>query len=203
MRKIILLFFVLPLVNNAQEVFFYSGKNFTKYDYKSTDGSTPNLFSRVGDYYEVGYQGKLIDEKVNYQLGLTYNELNSSGGDSANIYRWQSSYMGLKANVLYNLFDAYRSGFQINVKAGVNFSTLVNGEQEINGVLYDLKKEEEFKGLQLFPNVGFNINYAVSDIGYLSVGYNFSKSFKLGTSTDEKLSFNTSQIQFGIHIPIR
>lgn len=201
MKKIMLLL-LIPVFSNAQEVFFYSGKNFTKYDYKSSDGSKPDLFNRVGDYYEIGYQDELIEEKLNYQLSLTYNEYNSSGGDSANIYRWQSSYAGIKGNIVYNLFDAYRSGFQVNLKAGANFSTIVNGEQEINGTLYDLSDEDEFKGLQIQPTFGFNVNYAVSDIGYLSVGYNFSKSFRMGAATEEKLSFNNSQLQFGIHIPI-
>jgi hypothetical protein len=37
----------------------------------------------------------------------------------------------------------------------------------------------------------------------LSLGYAYSKSLNLSNSTDEKLSFNTNQIQFGVHFTFR
>jgi hypothetical protein len=37
----------------------------------------------------------------------------------------------------------------------------------------------------------------------LSLGYSYSKSFNVSNSTDEKLSFNNNQIQFGVHFKFR
>ena len=77
--------------------------------------------------------------------------------------------------------------------------TLIYGKQEINGTFLDLMSQKEFSGLIVQPFLGFQTKYNILQDGYLSFGYNFSKSFNVTNNTNEKLSFNNSQLQFGIH----
>ena len=84
----------------------------------------------------------------------------------------------------------------------MNTATIIQGEQEINGVFYDLKNHKEFSGIILQPLIGLNLKYVITDYLSLSLGYNLSKAFNVSNSTNEKLSFNNNQIQFGLHFPL-
>jgi opacity protein-like surface antigen len=46
--------------------------------------------------------------------------------------------------------------------------------------------------------LGFNYKYDVSKNLNLNFGYNFSKTFNVFNNSDEKISFNTHQFQFGL-----
>ncbi len=92
--------------------------------------------------------------------------------------------------------------FDVLVNVGAKFSTMVYGKQEIDGVFFDLKKEKEFSGVFIGSNVGLKVKYDITPYVSTSVGYNFCQSFNLSNKTEEKLSFNTNQVQFGLHLNI-
>jgi hypothetical protein len=79
---------------------------------------------------------------------------------------------------------------------------MIYGKQNSNGVVYDLIGQNEFSGIFISPFVGLQTRYRLNDLGYLSLGYAFSKSLKPFNNSTEKLSFNTNQILFGIHFNI-
>lgn len=200
MQKLVLLSLIIASIQNlqSQEIYFYSGKNYTKYDFKDKTGtSSPSLQTGSGNFYEMGYAMPLGNEKINYAIGLNLNEYNALGGNTFNSYSWNTQYLGVKNSISYSLFG--RKSLDVALSGGLTLATLIYGKQEINGAFLDLKSQKEFSGLIVKPFVGFQTRYNILNDGYLSFGYNFSKSFNVTNSTNEKLSFNNSQIQFGIH----
>jgi hypothetical protein len=84
------------------------------------------------------------------------------------------------------------------VKAGFNAATMLHGSQQINNSRQDLKSQKDFNGIIASPVFGLQAKCNLSEYSYLSLGYNYSKSFSLTNNTDKKLSFLTNQILFGI-----
>lgn len=204
MKKLLLLVVILCSLQNthSQEIYFHTGKNFTNYDYKDVSGtSNPDLQAGSGTFYEIGYVIPLSNEKMKYSIGLSLNEYNTIGGNFANSYSWNTDYLGIQNIVSYSLLS--RGSFDIAINGGLGLASLIYGKQEINGTFLDLGSQKEFSGLIIQPVLGFQTRYSIMNDGFLSLGYNFSKSFNLTNSTDEKLSFNNSQIQFGIHFNLQ
>lgn len=205
MKKIILLitFYILCQNSTAQEVYFYTGKNFTTYDFKNSSGtSNPNLKNGTGNFYELGYTKPLANEKINIHLGLALNEYNSVGGNNTNSYSWDTQYLGILSRLSYSLLDR-RSSFDILPHLGINLGTIISGKQTINGTYFDLTKEKEFSGLLVTPSLGVQMKYNLAAAGYISLGYDYCKGINLSNSTTQKLGFSTSQLQFGIHYVIK
>jgi hypothetical protein len=202
MKKLALLLSIFCSFQNihSQEVYFKTGKNFTNYTFKSDSESSNNLQAGSGSFYEMGYVIPLKNDKLNYAIGLILNEYNALGGDSANTYSWNTEYLGIQNSLVY--YFLRRDRFDVAVNTGLGISTLLYGKQEINGTYYDLSSQKEFSGLLILPGFGVQGRYSITRSSYLGLGYQFSKSFNLSNSSDEKLSFNTHQIQFGIHFNI-
>lgn len=185
----------------SQGVYFYTGKNFTSYDYKNSNGETNDILqSGVGDTYEMGYSMPLKNKKLCYTIGLTLNEYNAIGGTSVSSYKWNTEYIGIQNSLLFSFLE--KKCFVIAVKGGLNLSTILYGKQEINGAVYNLINEKEFSGLIIQPVIGIQTKFKLTEYGYMSLGYNYSKSINISNSSQEKLSFNTNQILFGIHFDI-
>ena len=177
----------------AQEIYLQTGKNYTKYDYKSDTSSSPSLQSGSGN----GYVMTLNNEKLKYAVGLSLNEYNAIGGDINSSYSWNTQYLGVQNT--FSIAFVKKRGFEASANVGLGISTLIYGKQNLNGQYLDLSSQKEFSGIWIAPNLGLKASYNVDNDIYLSLGYSYSKSFNLSNSTDEKLSFNNSQIQFGVH----
>ena len=186
----------------AQEMFFTAGKNFTKYDYKNSLGvSNPNLRSGDGSFYQLGMGFNLGSDELNYAVSLVYNQLNAVGGSSVSNYAWNTNYLGIQNELNYILFQDYDS-FKVKSKLGFATSTIIKGEQFINNVVYDISKNEEFKGILIQPNIGIDFHYSIDRALEISVGYEYSKAFNVSNNSPEKLSFTNNQIHLGLHFPI-
>ena len=181
----------------AQEIYLQTGKNFTNYNDKSDTSSSPSLQSGSGNFYEIGYVMTLNNEKLKYAVGLSLNEYNAIGGDINSSYSWNTQYLGVQNT--FSIAFVKKRGFEASANVGLGISTLIYGKQNLNGQYLDLSSQKEFSGIWIAPNLGLKASYNVDNDIYLSLGYSYSKSFNLSNSTDEKLSFNNSQIQFGVH----
>jgi hypothetical protein len=204
MKKITLLLTVYIFSQNttAQEVYFYTGKNFTTYDYKNSSGATnSNLKNGTGNFYELGLTHPLSYEKINIHLGLALNEYNSVGGNTTNSYRWYSQYFGIQSRASYSLIDR-RKSYDILPHIGINIGTIISGKQTINGTYFDLTKEKEFNGILVTPSLGVQVKYNLAAAGYISLGYDYCNGINPTNSTEQKLAFTTHQLQFGIHYAI-
>jgi hypothetical protein len=186
----------------AQELFLATGKNFTKYDYKNSLGiSNPNLRSGDGSFYQLGMAFNLGSDEFSYAVSLVYNQLNAVGGSRTSNYVWNTNYIGIQNELNYILFQDYDS-FIVKTKLGFATSTIIKGEQYINNVVYDISKNEEFKGILIQPNIGIDFHYSIDRSLEISVGYEYSKAFNVSNTSAEKLSFTNNQIHLGLHFPI-
>jgi hypothetical protein len=203
MRKLLLLALVVLYTQHihSQEIYLQTGKNFTKYDYKSGADSSPSLQAGSGNFYEIGYVMTLNNEKLKYAVGLSLNEYNAIGGNTFSSYSWNTQYMGID-NTFAIAFVNW-NGLQASANGGLGISTLIYGKQNINGEYLDLASQKEFSGIWIAPKLGLTASYNVDNDIYLSIGYAYSKSFNMSNSSDEKLSFNNNQIQFGVHFILR
>ena len=192
---------------HAQELFISNGKNFTKYDYKNSLGKTnPNIRSGEGSFYEMGMAftlNKSADaNKLSYAVSIVYNQFNAVGGTSTANYAWKTNYLGIQNTLHYTLFQTSKS-FKIKTKLGCATSTIIKGEQYINNVVYNISKQEEFKGITIQPNIGVDFQYAINPNIKISAGYEFSKAFNVSNKSSEELSFTNNQIHFGLHFPLK
>lgn len=185
----------------AQEIYLQTGKNYTQYDYDSNTASSPSLQAGSGNFYEIGYVMMLNNEKLKYAVGLSLNEYNALGGDINSSYSWNTQYMGVENT--FSIAFVNWNGLQASANGGLGISTLIYGKQNLNGQYLDLSSQKEFSGIWIAPKLGLTASYNVDNDIYLSIGYAYSKSFNVSNSTDEKLSFNNSQIQFGVHFMFR
>jgi hypothetical protein len=191
----------------SQEVYLNSGKNFTAYRYKTPLGqSNSTLQSGTGSFYEIGLTKPIMYKNLFYSFGLSLNEYNAIGGNSANSYRWDTRYLGIQGGLSYSFFPHnLKSKDNLDFLIGIrlNTSTIIYGKQEVDGVYYDLINQREFSGILLEPAIGFKLKYHIPSFGALSIGYSFGKSFNISNTTEEKLSFNTNQIGLGFHFTIK
>lgn len=195
-------FTLLPLISVfGQEVYLNLGHNFSAFDYTDSYGKkNENFNSKSSASYEIGYKFKL-DQKFNLTTGITLDEYNAITGDLVNNYSWNSSYVGFQALVKYSVFELESSPLSLNLNSGINFNHIASGEQNINGQSFNLRDQNEFKGLFIKPIIGFDIQYVWYDDMIFCVGYNYSKNFG-NSSNEEKLNFINSQIMFGISIAL-
>jgi hypothetical protein len=185
-------------VLSAQVVYLNIGRNFTTYDYTDSQlNDNSNLESSSGGSYEMGYiANSVLGDKVDIAAGLTLDQYNATGGNMVNNYSWNANYLGLQSVLKYNILDC---PVAINANAGVNFNHIISGEQKINGQTFDLKAEEEFKGLFVKYTIGLEVQYYLINDVAIAIGYNFIKNYGL-SSGDENLNFNNRQLQFSIFI---
>ena len=212
MKNLYLFLFLIFISTHirAQEIYFSSGKNTTNFDYNSSNGTHENLNFRsgTGNYFEVGYVHGLINYKLLYSIGSTYNEYNSKASNYSTNYSWKTKYIGIINKISFNLSKEYSecshygSGLRTFVSIGFNTSTLTSGEQYINNYYYNLAGNEDFLGIIIQPFAGINSQYNISRSFKLTIGYSFSKSFGLLNDSAEKLSFKNHQFQLGFQISI-
>lgn len=185
----------------SQKAYFLAGSNITSYSFKSSVGEmTTQLQSGTGSSYEIGYTSALKNQKIFYDISLTLNDYNAMAGTPANNYKWETKYMGVQNAISFNL--AVAKSFRLMLNGGINLSTIIYGKQTSNGVVYDLMSQDEFSGVLISPFIGAQTRYQLNDLGYLSLGYSFSKSLNPFNVSPDKLSFNNNQILFGIHFNI-
>lgn len=212
MNKSYLLLIAFIMITNSysQEIYFLAGSNITKYKFKSSDATMiTELQNGTGPNYEIGANYPLSNYNENFSCstGITLNEFNAIAGSYGSNYQWNTKYVGAQSALKYMF--SISNDFQVGLKSGVNLSSIFYGKQNINGVIYDLTKQKEFSGIlfSYFTGIHANYKFSVSSynayyLGYLSISYGFLNSINTSNNTDEKLSFNTQQIQFGIHFNI-
>lgn len=97
-----------------------------------------------------------------------------------------------------NIFRNYDVLFNLGIKG----SSILRGKQEIDGIFYDLMDNKEFSGILLGSSVGVKAKYHVTNAVSCSFGYEFFQSVNVSNKSDERLSFNTNQLLFGLHFNV-
>ena len=203
MRKRILLIIALLSLTYAQsqELYFLTGSNFTKYEFASNAPTmSMPLQSGTGMTYEIGYVRPLPEKGFSYLFAVTLNNQNALAGTAATTYEWSTKYLGGQSALQYSY--TITPLLSVSARGGVNVSTIIYGKQNLDGAILDLVHQKEFKGLWLSPFMGVQTNFNLSQSNYLSLGYGYSGGMNLSNNLDERLSFITQQIQFGIHFNV-
>lgn len=197
-----MLFIFIVNFMQSQNLYLYSGKNITKYNFETSNGEkSPNLVIGSGNYYELGYEMPLKIKNFFYRGGFSFNQFNSTGGNELSQVAWKTNYLGIQNSIDYAFLNT-DYGLKIIGNIGLNIATIIQGDQIVNNVHYNLCKQEEFKGLFLQPSVGLDIRYNVSNVFDISLKYSLSKALNLTSTTDQKLTFTNNQIAFGLIFPI-
>lgn len=200
----ILLFTLLMSSSFSQGYYFNIGKNFTKYDYKNSQGQrNNNLKSDSGIMVDFGYQWALTnDEKLQYKAGISYQQFNNLGKNSIYNYSWISNYLGIQNSFSVALYTSNNREAFIKLVTGLSALKIINGKQLINNIEYDLTKEAEFKGLFIQPNIGLENEFYINELIQIGLGYRLSKAFNISNNSTEKLSFdnNTIYVNFKYYI---
>lgn len=200
MKKILVVTFIICVSNLlfSQQAYFNIGRNFTNYDFTNSEGNgNENINGSSGVAYEIGYAFD-IGYKWTISTGITLNEFNATGGDLTNNYSWNTNYIGAQGMLRYKILGGRRTNFNLNLNGGLNLNHIVSGTQKINGQVFELACQKEFKGIFLQPILGLDAKYFITRELALGMGYHLSKNYGLTNNSPQKLNFNNSQLQFGI-----
>ena len=202
MKKVILfVFLVVHIGVYSQSIYLRTGVNRTDFRYTSTSGVRSNLIqSGFGKSYEIGYTVVLRGlERFSLDAGVALNEYNNFVGIPDLNVKWNTAYMGAQSSLAFSVIKL--DSFSFNVKTGLNVSTIIYGKEDLNGVMYDIRNNNDFDGALFQAVFGVQANYSASDYCSLSIGYNFVKSIK-DSKDSSKFSFESSQVMFGVKVEI-
>lgn len=188
----------------SQEIYFLTGKNYTTYQLSYQGTETVNQLDKKGsgNSYEIGValpikvQRLAFDNNLDYIVGLNLNQFNASAGNQNNHYSWETDYIGITNALKFSFVQT--DHVDISVKGGFTTATLISGSQKINNSKFELHNQKDFNGIIVSPLLGLQAKCNLSEYGYLSFGYNYSRSFSLTNTTEKKVSFLNHQILFGI-----
>jgi hypothetical protein len=188
-------------ISIGQEIFIKTGINQTSYDFKDKNGEKlAGLNPELGQSYQVGAGIPLFNQRAKYEVGLTLDAYNASGGNLTKFYNWNTTYGGVRNSFT---FFPIQEAVTLGIVANLGVSTILNGTQILNNTRYSLRDNPEFNGALLHPGLGLSLSYTILPNGYLSFQYDYSRSVRLGNKTEEELNFRTTRILFGIHFQIK
>ena len=203
MRKLTLFcFFTLFQLAFGQAVFLKLGNNITHYQYTENN---INMRSEPGGSYELGYK-KFVPQSsypgLYYTVGLMINNFNQVAGSETSLYRWRTTYMGINGNVGFRIYKNRESNFISNIVFGMGINKFLKGTQTTNSSLYDLKGTHDFNKIFIQPSFGLEGIYNVNNEVFISVGYNYSKTFNFKSGGDENLNFVNNNFFIGTYIAL-
>jgi opacity protein-like surface antigen len=81
-------------------------------------------------------------------------------------------------------------------------SKMITGTQVVNKSRFDLREFEDFSGVFIEGGLGGSASFQVVNQVFLSLSYDYSKSFRVGEQSPDRLRFNNQRIVFGIHFKL-
>jgi hypothetical protein len=213
----ITLFFLFHAVT-AQQLYFNSGKNYTSY-YYSKEVSNPsylitnsNLIADSGNSYELGILFNQGDTKVDYALGITYNEFNTTYAidQTAIKYSWQTKYIGIAPRLNFRLYqssnknwcDCNNGRLRVDAKLGVNTAAFVYGYENASGINYTLTTHPDYKKIIIQPFTGVDFSYPLSGMSSLHLGYAVSIA-AIGRDQGNAFNFINHNFQLGFNLKLQ
>ncbi len=214
MKQIITFLFVLSgLTIYSQEVIISAGTNFTDYSFASPANGAEENFSASGsgNYLEVGYSKKLgnkTQKSMSYSISVNLNEYNANSGNLANSYSWETSYLGLRNGLIIPVFSM-DNGLELDLGMGVNVGAIVHGQQNVNGMVYDIADHQEFSGLTAWGDIGLNLKFDFKEDVKIAIGYSMAENYSLSgkdiwhnifysEEAIENVKFNSSSIKLSL-----
>jgi hypothetical protein len=218
--KTLILSCILVLIGSgllvAQEIFIKTGFNSTIYDFRSAAGDRLLDFSPgIGSSIEMGMGFPFIPKKtkeedaeeersyspnwLKNEVSLNLDSFNSFGGDSNNNYSWETTYGGLSNTVS---FLVHVGDMELGIKGILGVSSMLSGTQVINNARFPLKGQEDFSGIFARRGAGVSASYPVFQRGFLNLTYTYAKSSRLGGLEDQRMSFLSQRLVFGVYVQL-
>ena len=185
----------------SQNIYLKTGLNNTSYKYTSSSGErSSTIQSELGKAYDIGYNFPIGDRSgFSYDVGFVLNEYNAIVGvPNANL-KWKTGYVGIQSTILYPIVTLDK--FSIEAKVGGGVNTIVYGKEEVDGVVYDIRKNNDFDGAVFHVLLGLQTSLMASEYCHLSFGYNYSSTINT-QKKPQTFSLKTNQIMFGIYFTI-
>jgi hypothetical protein len=200
---ITLLFFLQVFTVFSQELYFNVGKNFTSYSNASLNNlfiSKNKLFS-PGNSYELGVVFNQNENKLNYSAGINYNEFNTSYAVNGAAIRfdWETHYLGVQNSLIYTLYSSRsrESDFELKARLGLNTALFVYGNENANGINYNLKDNPDYLHLIFQPFTGLQMSYSISKNCKFNLGYDISQA-KIGEDAGNSFNYVNQNVQAGL-----
>jgi hypothetical protein len=180
-----------------------AGRNFTQFNYTDKQGVPVKdlIQTDVGNWFFLGcdiplYKNRYGDSLFLYEFGTSIGDYNSNLGIKGANYKWKTSFISIENSIIYSIIKL--ENFNLSSKVGFNVGTIIYGKQEINGILFDIKNADGFRGVTFQGVLGVNIDLFPSrEISY-SIGYDIMNSLNTTVQAPEKLSLSTNRVWFGL-----
>ena len=200
-KKIIIFcfFFGFHMLLGAQTVYIKNGKNFTDFKFVQSDGTqSPGFQQGVGDAFDLGIQYVLLKKGSHLfgEVGVILNEYNALVGMKANYINWKTYYVGIQNSIVYSFLN--RNNYFMGIRLGANANKILYGKEEIDGIIYDLRKENDFKRFLFQYVVGLDVKYNVTNQISIGLGFSLVNSSNMSNSDSTKFFINNKQVMASI-----
>jgi hypothetical protein len=197
------------LTSKGQMLYFETGKMISKFQYQNSQGES--LKDLKGANYNnvcVGVRYSLFQTPLHLSLDAAYNKYGSRGSDPVlgNYYEWDVTYLGGSLGLDYEFFKPpvnynEQHGFSFYIKASIASEFLINGTQNINNQLSDLKGAEDFDKPLYIVRGAVGLNYYISRTYVVFAQYMGGRNFLIGNyNNKEQLHIISHNISVGISI---
>jgi len=185
--------------SKAQSIFIKTGRNLTNYTFGST--SLVQLQDEIGQTYEFGYTSKqTTDKRFYYGFSAGIDDYNASGSIAGTNLSWETTYANVKGLGYLQLLNNDKNG--VALKGGLGLATLIHGRQQIDGVRYNLSRQDEFKGMFICPQIGLSYNLSLNKDVSLRLDYDYARQLSMGKNPNPKLQFNNHSLRLGFSVDL-
>ncbi len=211
----------------AQQVKLSQGIAITTFDYINKDGqSIEGLKSGSGLAFQVSYhKAHLVDSTkylinqspidiylathrrmatvlawVNYDLGISFVQLNAVGDIQQNTFSYQTDFLGLQGKLGLRIPLPFKTSINLQGIASVN--KIVHGNQFLMNRYIDLTQDLQFSGLKMMMGYGVEVEKRFSEklAGFAS--YQYQQTFLPTRAGESTLNFKPTTGSVGIRFLI-
>jgi len=211
MKRVIfsLVFALFIMTSNGQILYFGVGKTFSNFKYKDSQGTSLNHLKGYNQAsYCVGGRYSLFYSPWHVSFDAMYNRYGAKGSDPklGNYYEWDVTNLGANIGIDYEFFRPpvnynEQHGLSLFVRVTVGADFLLDGTQNLNNNLTDLKGVEEFDKPFYFVKGIIGVNYYLSKTYMVFAQYAEGRSFLVGNyKGKEQLNIITHNISLGVAI---
>jgi hypothetical protein len=197
---------------NGQIIYFETGKLFSTIRYKDSNGTKlDNLKGTSENSLALGFRHAIGSSKFNYLAGVSYNRYGAKGSNPVlgNYYEWDVKYAGINLGLDFDFFrpkviNNNQSGLSLCIRTTISPEFFLDGYQNLNDRIYDLKGAEDFDKPLYFLRGGVVLSYYISRSFIIYGSYMGGTNILIGDyKGQEQLHFNANNLSIGVAINLK
>ena len=161
-------------------------------------------YSKPLDFFlETGFTSSVFNDRLQYDVGFTYNKYEISTGFFVNNVsiplKYNLTYISIKAGLQYAIVD--RNRFSFNIHSHISQDWLIEGKSSFLDVINNLYEDNTFDKTLISFHAGASFNYQISENTTIYMCYNNSNSFieeYQDSNPEEKYSLSRNAFSTGI-----